>query len=105
MRMPSFKRMGGLTVAELIEVVQEIDQSRLSGHETSILLNTAEKNDQFQATRRWNRLLTGFYKGMERKRCRRLLKSYPDSFVGKAAIQFLLTNIFPRIVPNKPVDE
>uniref|UniRef100_A0AC34GNS0 DEP domain-containing protein n=1 Tax=Panagrolaimus sp. ES5 TaxID=591445 RepID=A0AC34GNS0_9BILA len=103
--MPSFKRDGGdLSVAEIVAVVEEQEESRISGS-SNILLSSKTSNTQFHATKRWNKLITKFYETMPKRKHGGLILSYNNTFTGKAAVQFLVSTLFPQVCPNKPVDE
>uniref|UniRef100_A0A914YT72 DEP domain-containing protein n=1 Tax=Panagrolaimus superbus TaxID=310955 RepID=A0A914YT72_9BILA len=107
LKMPSFKKDGGdLSVAEIVAVVEEQEESRISGISGSnILLSSKTSNTQFHATKRWNKLITKFYETMPKRKHRGFIFSYENIFTGKEAVQFLVTTLFPQICLNKPVDE
>ncbi|TKR79946.1 hypothetical protein L596_014092 [Steinernema carpocapsae] len=57
----------------------------------------AESNPQFQATKLWNRITRKFCKDVPRKRHRKALWFYENTFTGQEAVDFLLEAL-PRIV-------
>uniref|UniRef100_A0AC34QA29 DEP domain-containing protein n=1 Tax=Panagrolaimus sp. JU765 TaxID=591449 RepID=A0AC34QA29_9BILA len=96
----SFKKSHDLTVDTIIKIQEDLENSRASGQEI-LIKDPVVRREQFQATKRWNTILTQFYNDMPRKTNRRQLKFYSDSFTGKEATDFLL-QLFPKVVPNKP---
>ncbi|KAK0399627.1 hypothetical protein QR680_003142 [Steinernema hermaphroditum] len=70
----------------------------LSAHRALNVLNEeAENNPQFQATQLWNRITRKFCKDVPRKRHRRNIRFYDDTFTGKEAIDFLL-GVLPTLL-------
>ncbi|KAK0399599.1 hypothetical protein QR680_003129 [Steinernema hermaphroditum] len=69
-----------------------------SAHRALNVLNEeAENNPQFQATQLWNRITRKFCKDVPRKRHRKNIRFYDDTFTGKEAIDFLL-GVLPSLL-------
>ncbi|KAK0399601.1 hypothetical protein QR680_003130 [Steinernema hermaphroditum] len=76
----------------------------LSAHRALNVLNEeAENNPQFQGTQLWNRITRKFCKDVPRKRHRRNIRFYDDTFTGKEAIDFLLGVVPSLLDGNRDV--
>uniref|UniRef100_A0A7E4VAT0 DEP domain-containing protein n=1 Tax=Panagrellus redivivus TaxID=6233 RepID=A0A7E4VAT0_PANRE len=93
--MPSFKRSGSLPrrTSKSDETISEQDSSLMDSLDIS-------GAGPFEATRRYHKILSQFYKKMPRDQNRRGLRWFSESFTGKDAAE-LLVNIFARVVPDK----